>query len=108
MVLGFLVANGIEKERLVSVGKGENSPIASNSTKEGRYQNPRVKLRTVETAFIKQEKPQSFCSNFCLFCVKFVRKVNLARLSLVRQVMSSTRMQTNLGIHHDYYQQNNY
>ena len=55
-VLEFLVAHGIEKERLVSVGKGENSPIASNNTKEGRYQNRRVELRTVGTAFIKQEK----------------------------------------------------
>lgn len=55
-VLEYLVAHGIEKERLVAVGKGENSPIASNKTKEGRYQNRRVELRTVGTAFIKQEK----------------------------------------------------
>ena len=54
-VLDFLVANGIEKARLVSVGKGENSPVASNNTKEGRYRNRRVELRTVGTAFIKQE-----------------------------------------------------
>jgi outer membrane protein OmpA-like peptidoglycan-associated protein len=57
-VLEFLVANGIEKERLVSVGKGENSPVASNNTKDGRYQNRRVELRTVGTAFIKEEKTQ--------------------------------------------------
>lgn len=55
-VLDFLVANGIENERLVSVGKGESSPVASNNTKEGRYQNRRVELRTAGTAFIKQEK----------------------------------------------------
>ena len=55
-VLDFLVANGIEKERLVSVGKGANNPIAGNQTKEGRYQNRRVEFRTVGTAFIKQEK----------------------------------------------------
>jgi outer membrane protein OmpA-like peptidoglycan-associated protein len=55
-VLEFLVANGIEKERLVSIGKGENSPVASNNSKEGRYQNRRVELHTVGTAFIKQEK----------------------------------------------------
>jgi outer membrane protein OmpA-like peptidoglycan-associated protein len=58
VVLEFLVANGIEKERLVSVGKGENSPVASNNSKEGRYQNRRVELRTVGTAFIKEEKSQ--------------------------------------------------
>ena len=57
-VLEFLVANGIEKTRLVSVGKGENSPVASNNSKEGRYQNRRVELRTVGTAFIKEEKSQ--------------------------------------------------
>lgn len=56
-VLDYLVANGIEKERLISVGKGENSPVASNNSKHGRYQNRRVELRTVGTAFIKQEKP---------------------------------------------------
>lgn len=55
-VLDFLIASGIEKERLVSVGKGQSSPIASNNSKEGRYQNRRVELRTVGTAFIKQEK----------------------------------------------------
>jgi outer membrane protein OmpA-like peptidoglycan-associated protein len=55
-VMEFLVANGIEKERLISVGKGENSPVSTNNTKEGRYQNRRVELRTVGTAFIKQEK----------------------------------------------------
>jgi OmpA-OmpF porin, OOP family len=57
-VLEYLVANGIEKERLVSVGKGENSPVSTNNTKEGRYQNRRVELRTVGTAFIKEEKTQ--------------------------------------------------
>lgn len=54
-VLNFLVANGIDEARLVSVGKGENNPIASNNSKQGRYQNRRVKLRTVGSAFIKQE-----------------------------------------------------
>ena len=55
-VLDFLVANGIEKERLVSVGKGESNPTAGNNTKAGRYQNRRVVFRTVGTAFIKEEK----------------------------------------------------
>ena len=55
-MLDFSVVNGIEKERLVSVGKGANNPTAGNNTKEGRYQNRRVEFRTVGTAFIKQEK----------------------------------------------------
>lgn len=56
VVLEYLVAHGIEKERLVSVGKGESSPVASNSSKQGRYQNRRVELHTVGNAFLKQEK----------------------------------------------------
>ena len=56
VVLDYLVEHGVEKERLVSVGKGETSPIASNTNKDGRYQNRRVELRIVGTAFIKQEK----------------------------------------------------
>lgn len=52
----YLIAKGIEPSRLVAVGHGENSPIASNNTKDGRYKNRRVDLRTVGTAFLKEEK----------------------------------------------------
>ena len=52
----YLIAKGIEPSRLVSVGHGETSPIASNNTKEGRFKNRRVDLRTVGTAFLKEEK----------------------------------------------------
>lgn len=56
-VVEYLVAQGVEPERLVSVGHGETSPVADNATKAGRYLNRRVDLRTVGTAFIKAEKP---------------------------------------------------
>ena len=66
VMLDFLFAKGIEKERLVSVGKGANNPTAGNHTKEGRYQNRRVEFRTIGSAFIKQknkfkeEEPEQF------------------------------------------------
>ena len=56
-MLDYLVAHGIENERLIAVGNGENSPIASNNNKDGRFQNRRIELRIVNTAFVKQEKP---------------------------------------------------
>ena len=52
----YLIDHGIASERLVSVGHGQTSPVAKNNTKQGRYQNRRVELRTVGTAYIKQEK----------------------------------------------------
>jgi outer membrane protein OmpA-like peptidoglycan-associated protein len=35
---------GVAKERLQSAGKGQNSPIADNSTDEGRAKNRRVEF----------------------------------------------------------------
>ncbi len=43
-VLNYLVSQGINKDLLTSVGKGEESPIATNKTKEGRQQNRRVEF----------------------------------------------------------------
>lgn len=40
----YLVAHGISSARLASVGKGESSPIASNTTAKGRGQNRRVEF----------------------------------------------------------------
>ncbi|MFO1435548.1 MAG: OmpA family protein [Gammaproteobacteria bacterium] len=45
-VVDYLVAHGIAASRLSASGRGESEPVASNSTKEGRYQNRRVELRT--------------------------------------------------------------
>lgn len=43
-VRDYLVAQGIENRRLTAVGYGEDKPIASNRTAEGREKNRRVEL----------------------------------------------------------------
>lgn len=44
----YLIARGIEKERLFAIGFGETRPIASNSTARGRAKNRRVEFVIVE------------------------------------------------------------
>jgi OOP family OmpA-OmpF porin len=46
-VADFLVAEGVERSRLVPVGYGESQPVADNSVAEGRARNRRVELRRV-------------------------------------------------------------
>jgi len=43
-VSGYLGAQGIDSQRLITVGYGESRPIASNDTAEGRQQNRRVEI----------------------------------------------------------------
>ncbi len=43
-VVNYLESQGIPASRLKAVGMGENDPIASNSTVEGRAQNRRVEM----------------------------------------------------------------
>ena len=43
-IVAKLVEMGIAKDRLTAVGKGQNSPIADNSTDEGRAKNRRVEF----------------------------------------------------------------
>jgi OOP family OmpA-OmpF porin len=45
----YLVSKGIEKNRVYTEGKGEKSPIASNSTAEGRAKNRRTEIEVVGT-----------------------------------------------------------
>ena len=40
----FLVKCGIEAQRLIPKGYGEDRPLASNETKEGRRKNRRVEV----------------------------------------------------------------
>ena len=44
----YFIAHGVNADRLSCVGYGESSPIADNSTEEGRQQNRRVELKIVK------------------------------------------------------------
>jgi len=39
-----LTSKGIKQERVITIGGGENHPVASNDTDAGRAQNRRVEL----------------------------------------------------------------
>ena len=43
-VAGILIAEGVSASRVRSIGRGEDAPIASNLTPEGRQQNRRVEI----------------------------------------------------------------
>jgi outer membrane protein OmpA-like peptidoglycan-associated protein len=44
-VASVLLSQGVQRERLVALGRGETQPIASNDTIQGRAQNRRVEIR---------------------------------------------------------------
>ena len=46
-VSSYLAAQGVNSQRLITVGYGETRPIASNDTAEGRQQNRRVEITLV-------------------------------------------------------------
>lgn len=48
-VKNALIARGIAEERLHAVGKGENQPIADNTTEEGRKENRRIVIELYPT-----------------------------------------------------------
>ena len=43
-VAQYLTSKGIKQERIITIGGGENHPVASNDTEAGRAQNRRVEL----------------------------------------------------------------
>jgi OmpA-OmpF porin, OOP family len=45
----YLVAKGLEANRVYTEGKGEKQPVASNKTAEGRAKNRRVEIEVVGT-----------------------------------------------------------
>nr|WP_299382832.1 DUF5723 family protein [Allomuricauda sp.] len=47
-VRDFLIQNNIDPSRLTAIGYGEERPIASNATKEGRKQNRRVEINLIK------------------------------------------------------------
>jgi OOP family OmpA-OmpF porin len=48
-VKAYLVAKGVEKNRVYTEGKGEKQPVADNKTAEGRAKNRRVEIEFVGT-----------------------------------------------------------
>ena len=48
-VKSYLVAKGVEKNRVYTEGKGEKQPVADNRTAEGRAKNRRVEIEVVGT-----------------------------------------------------------
>lgn len=53
-VKSFLVSQKIEEERVLTVGRGPNQPIASNDTEEGRRRNRRIEIVLVENPDAQQ------------------------------------------------------
>lgn len=49
-VASILVANGVSSFRVQTIGRGEDQPVASNLTPEGRQQNRRVEIVILPTA----------------------------------------------------------
>jgi K(+)-stimulated pyrophosphate-energized sodium pump len=47
-VMQSLVAKGVEASRIESEGYGDQHPVASNDTEEGRNQNRRISIRVTE------------------------------------------------------------
>lgn len=46
-VADYLIARGVNRERIIVVGAGETRPVASNDTEAGRAQNRRVEVTIV-------------------------------------------------------------
>jgi OOP family OmpA-OmpF porin len=47
-VKSYLVTKGIDESRIKCVGYGENQPITSNSSNEGREKNRRIEIRILK------------------------------------------------------------
>jgi len=47
-VMNYLIENGVASSRLSAAGYGEERPIASNNTRQGRRTNRRVEINLVK------------------------------------------------------------
>jgi len=54
-VKGYLVNNGIDSARMITMGKGETEPIADNKTYDGRAQNRRVEIVIIASDVMKKQ-----------------------------------------------------
>ena len=59
VVIEYLAARGIDRSRLSMVWKGENEPISSNVTADGRQQNRRVEFRVFELSYEDFSSPKA-------------------------------------------------
>ena len=55
-VLEYLTEQGVQKNRLYAIGKGESEPKASNDILEGRLMNRRVEVQISETKSVENNK----------------------------------------------------
>lgn len=64
-VVDYLVDKGIDRSRLVSMGYGEDCPIASNKKKNGREKNRRVEFHILEVSGVAVEGAIAERDTFC-------------------------------------------
>ena len=57
-VTNYLIAQGIDASRFTTKWYGENQPVASNDTSEGKAKNRRVELGIIASEELKQEAMQ--------------------------------------------------
>ena len=56
----YLLSQGVSRNRVTTIGRGENDPVASNATEDGRAQNRRVEIAIVASEeFQRQAQQQS-------------------------------------------------
>jgi OOP family OmpA-OmpF porin len=53
-VKAYLVSKGIDANRVLTEGKGEKQPVASNATKAGKAKNRRVEIEVVGTRSVNK------------------------------------------------------
>ena len=49
-VIAYMQSRGVQRQRMIPVGAGQDYPVASNDTPEGRQQNRRVEITIVPVA----------------------------------------------------------
>ena len=53
--VGYLVTQGVPRDRITILGKGETEPVASNDTEAGRQQNRRVEIAIYASEEYREE-----------------------------------------------------